>query len=436
MHHPIKTRFPQLIFRSIHGAFKVWVSLVLLLFSAVMLHAQRGNPATPAPQPARGNPATPVPQPARGNPATPVPQPARGKVTLGALINEIKEVTQSKRDPATVERSVRERGVDFEATEYIIETLTSVGAWAEIRSLVSKNDTKSAAVAAPPKPAGKLTVACEPVDCRVTVRSSEGTTLSARTQNKSAVFESVPAGSIEIIASADGFRERSLSVQLADQTSVTVSPVVLQQHRQSEVVRLLGRALLFEVYEATKHVDAIEGRGGMFDWRGADGVDHAWSVARFMKRPGEDFSITFETRDGRGSCNVALGPRARTTCQRSLRGYEKDADKAARLFLTFQPYDYVRGLPKDGAEGAEGEARQVSFVAPEGASSKLVLTDEDLLAQVRHQTSEGASLIVEYSHYLNPDQQPGPGRYPMRIQIADQTSKEQWDFQIDGVRRP
>jgi hypothetical protein len=353
-------------------------------------------------------------------------------VTLGALINEIKEVTLGKRDPATVERSVRERGVDFEATEYIIETLRSVGAWAEIRTLVANNDTKIV-VAAPPKPAAKLTVVCEPVDCRIIVRSSEGTTLSSRSQNKSAVFESVPAGSAEIIASADGFTEKSMTVQLADQTAVTVSPVVLEQHRSPELARLLGKSLLFEVYEATRHVDAIEGRGGMFDWRGADGVDHAWSVARFMKKPGQDLSITFETRDGGGSCSVTLGPRPRTSCGRSLRGYEEDAERAARLFLTFQPHDFVRGLPQDRAEG---DSKQLSFVAAEGPSSRLVLTDEDLLAQVRHQTSEGAMLVVEYSHYLNPDEQPGPGRYPMWMQITDQNGKAQWDFRLDGVRRP
>jgi hypothetical protein len=304
-----------------------------------------------------------------------------------------------------------------------------------VRSLVSKNDTKPVVAPAPPKPVAKLTVNCEPVDCRVTVRTGEGA-LTARSQNKSVVFESVAAGPTEIIASADGFIEKSLTVQLADQTSVTVAPVVLAAYRPPDFARTAGKSLLSEVSEATRHVDAIEGRGGSFDWRGADGDDHAWTLARFMKRPGEDLNITFETRDGTSSCNVVLGSRPRTSCQRTLRGYEKEAEKAARMFLKFQPYDFVRGLPRDGAEAGDGDARQLSFAGSEAGSPKLTLTDEGLLAQVRQETPEGASLVVEYSHYLNPDQRPGPGRYPMWIQITDQNSKEQWDFRIDGVRRP
>jgi len=87
-------------------------------------------------------------------------------------------------------------------------------------------------------------------------------------------------------------------------------------------------------------------------------------------------------------------------------------------------------------ESSADEPRVLLFKLSGGGSAKITLNEEHLAVEIVHEPADGPSLLIEYSSYLSPDEPPGPGRYPMFLHIKTQSGEADWDFKIDGIRRP
>jgi len=375
---------------------------------------------------------------------TPVSAQIRGnggganKLTLARLVLEIRDALLDAKRRDALEALVREQGVDLSGT--VLDTLDGIGAWPSLLELLEPMVVEPTTNASEPTPSiqlGSLSVSCEPLDCGVIVQPSEGGPAQfARTRNKTRLFENVPVGPASIVVFNDGYATVNTGTTVEADKTVIVRPVVLLPLRSPVNRNTLGKAVLFDLLEATKDVDPIEGKGGGLRWSGANDGDHDWTISKFSKRPGEDLSITFQSRTGKGSCEVSLAglsadAKKKVSCKDSLKNSsEEGAEAAARLFLRYQPFDFARTLMKEQADASETDPVHASFASQNGGSVEVTLNDEGLLVGLRHTSPEVGSIVVRYSDYTESLE---PGRYPRRMMISDERTRTEWDFSLDMV---
>src|SRR5207248_3039400 len=159
------------------------------LFPQQATPAQSARPpqATPAPpaqtaQPSQGSqpPKAQTPPPAAGQRGTPPKQPAKPVPPL--TLRQVIESLSSLRNSSRVEDLISKRGVQFQASPGVLDILKEFGAGPKLLSMIPVPPSPPPPAAAPSvKPAGALTVICEPKDCAVIVNDTyQGTTSELR----------------------------------------------------------------------------------------------------------------------------------------------------------------------------------------------------------------------------------------------------------------
>ena len=320
-----------------------------------------------------------------------------------------------------IKERITKQGVNFEQSPTIKETIDGFAGPAseEILKLIRQPAPPPPEV---PRTAGILTVTCVP-ECSVVVNGTVRSTRNGRVE-----IEKLPVGRQTLVVYKEGYQLYSKDLEFRNgQPEIVEAP--LQKNPEDPALRQMRlNALLWTLSSTSGKADTLQGRGGLY-WTG-EGKTPSWGMG-FSTKAGADPQVSFSNTTG-GSCSIkVVGQKTnRKPCDKLNTDKERDAVKAAALFMAYEPNDLIPGLLKMNLTSADGDPRRLRTA--DGADSYVVLVDENgLLQEVKHRT-QNESWTIQYSEYK--DLEKGKGRYPMRMVIGQDGANGRWEFRWTSVQ--
>jgi hypothetical protein len=348
-------------------------------------------------------------------------------MTLRQVLESLSATRNSKR----VEDLVKKSGVQFQATDAVVDILKQFGASPQLISMIPVPPPPPPPPLPPPPPApklaGTLTIICEPKDCAVVVDEKyEGTT----TQNRTSVTGLNPKETT-VQVFADGFEHISRRVVLEEgkpaeeKFSLKRSTPARQESARGLLLRTITN---LGGVEGFSELADIEGEGTM-QWTNSSGSMERWTVT-FNKRVGGDLTATFKTTNGSCTASV-LAQTAKQECRGELRnGGDKIAEQGTSLFRSYQLQDVIHALLKRPLITSETNDDRLESVGSQD-SYTFTLGDDGLPSDLVYRIAGADSAIhVQYSNYLNLSR----GLYPGRISVGRLNSAPTWIFTLAAVR--
>jgi hypothetical protein len=305
---------------------------------------------------------------------------------------------------------VEKRGVKFQATEFVEETLKELNAPPDLFRLIPR-------VPEPPKPpvAGPLTVTCQPRDCEIIINNR----LHGNTENGQKVISGLPTGGTTILVRANSGENESRRLDLPADTARTEK---FELRPDKTVLRHSGREILNRTVISLGGVEGLatladsEGSGTVaFTDSGKQPVE--WTM-RFSQRWAAA-NLTF--RSSKGECSARVSAEATSAeCKGKLKnsGDENELARIAQLFSRSQLAPVLaRLLTRDVVRSQSSDG---TLVETEGGpeSYQLRVDAEGLPVQIVYTAKAGADPFrIDYANYLKGEN----SRFPGRITAPDAT---------------
>jgi hypothetical protein len=339
-------------------------------------------------------------------------------------LRQVIESLISLKNSARVEDQISKAGgVQFEATPAVVDILKQFGAGPKLISMIPAPRTAPEPVA--PKPAGPLTIVCEPADCAFAVDQKY---FGATTQNRKEVTGLAP-GEVTVEVFADGYNHATRKVRLegAPKEERFELKRIAANGQQIAAASLVKALASLGGGDGLAELGDIEGSGTL-QWTDSGGQVEQWPMT-FNKRVGRDLAITFKTKDGQCTASILMGG-AKEECRGGLRnGGEKIAEQATSLFLSYQPQDVVQALLKRPLIASETDADRLESADAKDAYL-LTLGSDGLPSDLVYRVGNDMPIHVQYSNYINISK----SRYPGKISIGRLNSAPVWVFNLSSVR--
>ena len=362
----------------------------------------------------------------RGTPTAQRGQRSTVKAPMPMTLRQVIESLSTLRNSSRVEDLVSKAGVQFQATPANMDILKQFGASAKLLSMIPAPVLPPSPAQPPaPKPAGPLTIICQPKDCVFAIDDRyEGST-----EHNRKTVSGLHPGDVTVQVFADGYEQLTQRIQLSEgkpaEQQFLLKPSLLARQNSARASVLKALASLGSIDGIAELTD-LEVDGTM-QWTDSDGKVQQWTVA-FNRHPGRNLSATFKTSDGQCTASIAAQT-SRADCKGALKnGGDKVAEQASTVFLSYQLQDVLHALVQRPVVASEADENRVESM--DTADSYVLTVGEDgLPAELVYQIGDKAPIQVRYSNYSNVNK----GRYPHQIAIGRVNSAPVWVFNLKTV---
>lgn len=341
------------------------------------------------------------------------------RLTLPEVIHLLEGVREGILPSGRPAQRVQERGVDFLATDEVLDQLKRAGAAQELIDLIPRPPVPVCPPAPPPaKFGGPLNITCSPAECQISWGAGE-------TSGGAFSLSSLPPGDFLVSARKEGYDPQVQRITLAEgkieEIKFDLKPAValLEKAGADLILRVLG-AMGGPLAMAEAGSVDVDGTASFGEQSSVN-----WSIAGRLRLPE---SAEIDTRSP-GQCRVIVDDRSvKPECKGKLKASSSGQElwQAAMLLRDFHLSALLDRIVKSNARlSAEpGTSPDTSELRAEFDKSVYTITvGRDLLpSSVVFVPTEGnqKGLKVTYSDYTTV----GRARFPRKIAFSSLSSQQ------------
>jgi hypothetical protein len=302
---------------------------------------------------------------------------------------------------------VEKRGVSFQRTALITDTLRGLSAPPELIRLIPETPPP-----AKPAYAGPLTIACQPANCEIVVNDR----YYGEAKQGEKTIDGLPAGPTVLRVSGSlmeaEVRNTDLPPEAAHREAFALRPV-------AEIRSAAGRDLLNRTIRALGGVEGLntmaefEGRGTV-EVKTGDSDPQEWTLN--FQQKWDEVSLRLVRQKGECTATIHTGP-AEATCKGKLRG-SPDEVQAARIALSFHRSQLAAALGRlVTANVTSASGTKAAFQAEtDGASYRVEVGEQNLPVEMIYRPRKDVPPVkAEFSDYTEMEDT----RFPQQIVLTE-----------------